>query len=535
MEMKSFLGDDFLLNSRTAVRLYHEVAALQPIIDYHNHLPPREITQNRRFTNLSEAWLEGDHYKWRAMRTAAVPERLCTGSASPREKFSAWAAVVPQTLGNPLYHWTHLELRRYFGIGDLLSPTTAEAIWERANAVLAETSHGARGLLAMMNVQTLCTTDDPADNLAHHIAHQKAGSPQVDMRPAFRPDKTHDFRSLDAWNAYIERLGDSAGAGAGLRGWEDLLEVLMQRHAFFHQTGCRLSDHGVEFVPGLPWTPEAADAVMKKALSGIAPAPAEILLFRSAVMESCARMDAAAGWTMQIHMGALRNVNPRRLADLGPDTGFDVIGDFPQAAGLVRHLGALAEDEALPRTILYNLNPADNEVIASIIGAFAGRNPRKSPVRLRLVVQRPERRHDPPNNSPGQPRPALPIRRHAHRQPQLPLIPPSRILPPHPLQYPGHLGRSRRNPQPPRTPQPPSRKHLLPKRPGLLRLQRPGHPLTTLDAPTPAPQSRRPLQWCPRQSHSSVADEFFKIILTHNYRKPSAPLPYAFENTLRNI
>ena len=377
MEMKSFLGDDFLLNSRTAVRLYHEVAALQPIIDYHNHLPPREITQNRRFTNLSEAWLEGDHYKWRAMRTAAVPERLCTGSASPREKFSAWAAVVPQTLGNPLYHWTHLELRRYFGIGDLLSPTTAEAIWERANAVLAETSHGARGLLAMMNVQTLCTTDDPAGDLAHHIAHQKAGSPQVDMRPAFRPDKTHDFRSIDAWNAYIERLGDSAGAGAGLRGWEDLLEVLMQRHAFFHQTGCRLSDHGVEFVPGLPWTPEAADAVMKKALSGSAPAPAEILLFRSAVMESCARMDAAAGWTMQIHMGALRNVNPRRLADLGPDTGFDVIGDFPQAAGLVRHLGALAEDEALPRTILYNLNPADNEVIASIIGAFAGEIPGK--------------------------------------------------------------------------------------------------------------------------------------------------------------
>lgn len=373
--MKPFLGPDFLLSNPAALRLYHEVAAPQPLIDYHNHLPPREVTQNRQFTNLSQAWLEGDHYKWRAMRCAGVPERFCTGDADPREKFRAWAAVVPQTLGNPLYHWTHLELQRYFGISDLLSPGVADSVWTKANAALAEHSHRTRGLLAMMNVETLCTTDDPADDLAHHIAHRKAGSPDVDMRPAFRPDKAHDFRSLTSWQRYIEHLGSSAGTVPG--NWDDLLEVLMMRHAFFHETGCRLSDHGVEFVPGLPWTPEAADGIMKRALAGRAPDENEVLLFRSAVMESCARMDAAAGWTMQIHMGALRNVNPRRLADLGADTGFDVIGDFPQARGLVNHLGALAEDEALPRTILYNLNPADNEVIASIIGAFQGEVPGK--------------------------------------------------------------------------------------------------------------------------------------------------------------
>ena len=373
--MKSFLGDDCLLSNDTAVRLYRDVAAKQPIIDYHNHLPPRDIAQNRGFTNLFEAWLEGDHYKWRAMRTAGIPERFCTGEASPREKFDAWARTVPQTLGNPLYQWTHLELRRYFGITDLLSPATADAIWAKANETLNRPSHSARGLLAMMKVRTLCTTDDPADDLTHHLSHRQNGSPDVEMRPTFRPDRVHDLGDLVAWENYVRRLGDSAGAGVGC--WDELLEILMVRHAFFHKAGCRVSDHGVEFVPGVPWTPNQADAVMKKALSGAPPTEAETLLFRSAVMESCGRMDAEAGWVMQIHLGALRNVNPRQLVDLGPDTGFDVIGDFPQAIGLVRHLGALAEDDMLPKTILYVLNPADNEMMASIIGAFQGELPGK--------------------------------------------------------------------------------------------------------------------------------------------------------------
>ena len=368
--MKTFLDDSFLLESAAAERLYHEVAAKQPIIDYHNHLPPADIAGNRRFSNLFEAWLEGDHYKWRGMRTAGVEERLCTGDAGPKEKFDAWAATVPQTLGNPLYHWTHLELRRYFGIRELLSPSTADDIWSAANAKLTSPGFEARGLLKMQDVDIVCTTDDPADSLEHHIAHREAGSPDVKMYPAFRPDKVSNFSSLGAWREYIARL--AASAGGAVTGWESLLEVLMVRHAFFHENGCRLSDHGVEFVPGRPWTPEQADAVIRKAMAGETPDRDETLLFRSAVMESCGRMDAAAGWTMQIHMGALRNVNPRSFADLGPDTGFDVIGDWPQAAGLARFLGSLAEDGMLPKTILYVLNPSDNEMVGTMIGAFQG-------------------------------------------------------------------------------------------------------------------------------------------------------------------
>ena len=373
--MKDFMGDDFLLGTDTASRLYHEVAAKQPIIDYHNHLPPADIAGNRRFGNLFEAWLEGDHYKWRGMRTAGIDERFCTGDASPREKFDAWARTVPQTLGNPLYHWTHLELRRYFGITDLLSPATAESVWNEANARLADPDFSARGLLKMQNVETVCTTDDPADDLKYHKAHRDAGSPDLRMLPAFRPDKTYNFSDIAAWKTYMSRLGDSAGSGIAC--WDDLLEVLMQRHAFFHENGCRVSDHGVEFVPGLDWTPESADAVLKKALSGIRPDADERLLFMSAVMESSGRMDAAAGWTMQVHMGALRNANPRRLAHLGPDTGFDVIGDFSQASGLARFLGSLDDDDMLPKTILYNLNPADNEMLGTMIGAFQGDTPGK--------------------------------------------------------------------------------------------------------------------------------------------------------------
>ncbi len=362
------MGKDFLLSTPSAVRLYHEAAEGLPIIDYHNHLSPAHIAGNRPFANLWEAWLEGDHYKWRAMRCAGFSERLCTGDASPREKFNAWAATVPQTLGNPLYHWTHLELRRYFGIKKLLSPDTADEIWETANACLRENNFRARGLLEMQKVRIICTTDDPADSLSHHQAFRNSASSELQMFPAFRPDRVYNFKDLPSWERYIKKLANAAGGH--IFGWESLLEALMVRHAFFHQNGCRISDHGVEYVPAREWNPETVDSIIRKALAGTAPSFEETLVFQSAVMESCARMDAAAGWAMQIHTGALRNVNPRAFSRLGPDTGFDIIGDFPQISGLARFMGTLAEDDMLPRTIIYPLNPADNEAVSALIGAF---------------------------------------------------------------------------------------------------------------------------------------------------------------------
>jgi glucuronate isomerase len=373
--MKEFMSEDFLLNSESARRLYHDAAAGLPIIDYHNHLPPQDVAGNRQFANLFEAWLEGDHYKWRAMRSAGVPERFCTGDASAEDKFDAWARTVPLTPGNPLYHWTHLELRRYFGIYDLLSPSSAHDIWKKTENMLLEPTHTTRGLLKSRNVETVCTTDDPADDLVHHRAHRAAGSPDVRMFPAFRPDNVHKLSNLENWQRYMRRLGESAGAV--ITGWDSLLEVLKGRHGFFHDNGCRVSDHGVEFVPGVEWTPESVDSTIKKALNGTAPSTEQILALRSAVMESCGRLDARAGWAMQIHMGALRNVSPVRMATLGPDTGFDVIGDFPQAGGLARHLGRLAWDDQLPKTILYCINPGDNDVIGTMIGAFQGEIPGK--------------------------------------------------------------------------------------------------------------------------------------------------------------
>ena len=373
--MKKFLDENFLLSTKTASELYHESAEPMPIIDYHNHLPPADITEDRKFSNIFEAWLEGDHYKWRAMRTLGIDEEYITGNASPREKFNAWAQTVPYTVGNPLYHWTHLELKRYFGINDLLSPETSEKIWKDVNEKLQDNAFSARGLLKKMNVEVLCTTDDPADSLEHHKKHSENGSPDVIMLPAFRPDNTHKFLNLTSWQEYIKKLGSAAEIK--ISGWQDLAAALKNRHDYFNANGCRVSDHGIEYIPDITWSIEEADKTIKKALNGEMPEEKEILALRCAVLEECGKMDAESGWVMQIHMGALRNVNTSRFNQLGADTGFDVIGDFPIAKGLASFLDRLERENLLPKTILYVLNPRDNEVIGTITGAFQKDTPGK--------------------------------------------------------------------------------------------------------------------------------------------------------------
>lgn len=364
---RPFIHDDFLLHSDAARRLYHEDAAPEPILDYHCHLPPGDIARDRRFANLFEIWLEGDHYKWRAMRANGVPEACCTGSASPYEKFLAWARTVPHTLRNPLYHWTHLELKRYFGIETLLDEHTAPDLWERANAALAQPEFSARGLLRRFRVRAVCTTDDPADDLAHHRA-LAAAHLETRVYPTFRPDRALGVDQPDTWNPWVDRL--ATVSGLAIQDLDDLLTALARRHDDFHALGARLSDHGLE----QPWadfgTEAEAAGIFQRARNGQAANPAEKSRFASCLMLHFGRLDAARGWTKQLHLGAQRNNNTRQFQALGPDTGFDSIGDLPQARALAAYLDRLDRDGALPQIILYNLNPADTYVFAAMIGNF---------------------------------------------------------------------------------------------------------------------------------------------------------------------
>ncbi len=362
-----FIHDDFLLQTETARRLYHKHAESQPILDYHNHLPPRDIADDRRFGNLFEVWLEGDHYKWRAMRANGVEERYCTGDASPYEKFLAWAKTVPQTVRNPLYHWTHLELLRYFGITELLNEKTAPAIWEEANAQLATPALTTRGILGKFRVTALCTTDDPADDLAAHEAIAESDLP-TRVFPAFRPDKAlaaGGAQAFNAWTDRLERAGDTSIATL-----PDFLDALEGRHSFFHAHGCRLSDHGLSFCYADFPTEAEAGAIFDRLRSGREVAAGEQGRFAAHLMLFFGHLDAQRGWTKQLHLGALRNVNTRGLERLGPDTGFDSIGDWPQAAALGAFLDRLNREDALPKTILYNNNPNDNYALATMIGSF---------------------------------------------------------------------------------------------------------------------------------------------------------------------
>lgn len=363
-----FLHDDFLLHTPTARCLYHEVAAGLPIIDYHCHLPPADIAADRRFANLFEIWLQGDHYKWRAMRSNGVPERLCTGDADPYEKFSAYCATVPQTLRNPLYHWSHLELLRYFGIDCPISSETANEIWEEANHQLAQPVFSVSGILKKFRVEIVCTTDDPLDDLSSHSAIASHEGISCQVLPTFRPDMAMKLSDAVAFNAWCERL--SAVSAVDTSTFSGFTSALRQRHDFFHSMGGRLSDHGLETCPGEFASDREASTIFDKARSGKPISPDEQTHFAGNLMVFFGRLDCEKGWTKQLHLGALRNNNTRALQTLGPDTGFDSIGDRPQMASLAGYLDRLERAGELPRTILYNLNPADNYAFATMIGNF---------------------------------------------------------------------------------------------------------------------------------------------------------------------
>jgi len=363
----SFIHDDFLLTTPAARRLYHEYAEDQPILDYHCHLSPKDIADDRQFANLYEIWLEGDHYKWRAMRANGVDEAFCTGGAGPFEKFMAWARTVPRTLRNPLYHWTHLELKRYFGIDALLDEATAPSIWETANGLLATDDLRAQGILDKFRVRALCTTDDPTDDLAYH-KRMGALALETRMYPTFRPDKALNVHLPGAFNPWVDRL--AAASNTHIAGYADFNDALRRRHDFFHKVGCRLSDHGLSHCYADPCQEQEAAAIFDKARAGRGVTPEEQTHFASNMMLFFGRLDAEKGWTKQLHLGARRNANSRAFETLGPDTGFDSIGDWPQVDLLGRYLDLLDREKALPRTIVYNLNPADTYAIATMVGNF---------------------------------------------------------------------------------------------------------------------------------------------------------------------
>ena len=362
-----FIHDDFLLQSHAARQLFHEYAEDEPILDYHNHLSPGDIASNRQFADLSEIWLRGDHYKWRAMRANGVEERFCTGDAPPRDKFLVWAATVPKTLRNPLYAWTHLELARFFGIAELLNEQSAPRIWDAANEQLKSPELRAQGILQRFDVRALCTTDDPADSLEHHQQIAKSGL-QTCVYPTFRPDKAMTVHQPSAWNEWIDRLGQTANRDIVSLG--DLLGALEQRHADFHEIGGRLSDHGLAQLPSGWATEREAGTIFRRAREGQAASSEEQARFCGFLMLFFGQLDAAKGWTKQLHLGALRNANSRAFKTLGPDTGFDSIGDLPQVANLAAYFDHLNSSRSLPKTVIYNLNPADNYALATLCGDF---------------------------------------------------------------------------------------------------------------------------------------------------------------------
>lgn len=364
---KPFLNDDFLLQTDTARQLYHEFAKPMPIIDYHCHLPPDQIAADTQFDNLTQIWLYGDHYKWRAMRTNGINERYCTGDASDFEKFEKWAETVPYTVRNPLYHWTHLELQRYFGVNDVLNGKNARQVFETCNEQLRTPEFSVRSLLRKMNVETICTTDDPADSLEHHRAIANDGF-AIQVLPTFRADKAMAVEDTATYNAYLERLGTAADVE--ILTYDDLLTALRHRHDYFAEIGCRLSDHGLEQFYAETYREAEIGTIFQKVRNGHDLDGLEILKFKSAMLVQLAEMDWAKGWTQQFHIGALRNNNSRMLSQLGPDTGWDSIGDFSQGRAMSSFLNRLDTQNKLAKTILYNLNPADNELIATMTGNF---------------------------------------------------------------------------------------------------------------------------------------------------------------------
>lgn len=364
----SFIGTDFLLHSDAARELYHTYASGCAIIDYHNHLSPKDIAENRKFENLTAVWLEGDHYKWRVMRIHGVSEKFITGDASPRDKFMAWAQTVPYTLRNPLFHWTHLELKNYFGIDTLLNEQSAAEIYDHCSALLQQDDFRVQALLSKMNVHVVCTTDDPVDSLIHHEQFARQEN-SINMFPTFRPDKAYNTIDPVSYHAYLDKLAHTAGVSIST--FNDLLIALKKRIDYFDSFGCRAADHGLEFIAYDESDSINAGKLFKTIRSGASLTRKEQQSFQNAVLSELGKMYHAKGWIQQFHLGAMRNNNSRLMKQLGPDTGFDSIGDFSQARGLSQFLNHLDQSNQLTKTILYNLNPSDNEVFATMVGNFS--------------------------------------------------------------------------------------------------------------------------------------------------------------------
>jgi len=365
--VKSFLDENFLLETKTAERLYHSYAKEMPIIDYHCHLPPDQIATDKQFENLTQIWLYGDHYKWRAMRTNGADESYCTGDKGDYEKFEKWAQTVPYTMRNPLYHWTHMELQRYFDVHDILNESSAKEIYDTCSAKLQTKDYSVKNLIRKMNVKTICTTDDPADSLEHHKKITDDGF-EIPVLPAWRPDNAMNVSNAQNFISYVKKV--EAASNISVSNFDTYLEALKNRHDFFATMGCKVSDHGLEEIYATDCTDAELSAAFNKIFSGKELTQDEQNKFRSAMLVIFAEWDYEKGWVQQYHLGAIRNNNLKAMRELGPDTGWDSIGDFSQARTLSRFLGGLIDRNKLTKTILYNLNPADNEVFATMIGNF---------------------------------------------------------------------------------------------------------------------------------------------------------------------
>jgi glucuronate isomerase len=367
--MKKFMDENFLLSNDAAINLYHNYAKDMPIIDYHCHLSPKEIYENKRFKNITEAWLYGDHYKWRAIRSNGVDEKYITGEASDYEKFMVWAKTIPMTIGNPLYHWTHLELQRYFGVYEVLNEKTAPAIWEKVNKLLSEEGFSARGLITRSNVKALCTTDDPTDSLEYHIKLKEDKEFDVKVLPTLRPDKGL-LVNKDTFIPWVQKLAEVSEKN--IESYDEFLVALEARVRFFHSVGCRLSDHGLDSITYAEASKEEVADIFTRALKGEKFSSTEESQYRSYTLKFLGRLYSELGWTMQLHIAATRNNNTRMLKKLGPDTGYDAINDEEISYSVSRLMDSLEAEGCLPKTILYTLNPKDNYVLGTVMGCFQG-------------------------------------------------------------------------------------------------------------------------------------------------------------------